>query len=177
MTKPQTHKCTCGAEIGPRKPEDERCYSNRKDQMTPERINTVIAEWCGEKLFVIRKPFRDPFGYYRKNAQGYTGNINEAWKVTAEVAAKYTTGPDYENEPDKVIAEPAPIPNYYSDLNACREAETKIAEKRYSDALMRVIQDELCCGAVEARYKTATATAPQRCEALLRTIGRWEEAK
>lgn len=152
--------------------------------MTPEQINTVIAEWCGEKLFVIRKPIHDPFGYYRKNAQGYTCNINEAWKVTAEVAAKYTTGPAYENEPDKVIAEPAPIPNYYGDMNAIHEAYMNLMEGQkyeYISHLLAVIHDVGSDYYNTIEWSLAVdlldSTAPQRCEALLRTIGKWEKSK
>lgn len=73
-------------------------------------------------------------------------------------------------------------PDFYHDLNAVHELVVAFkrsvndGDRRWSDALMRVCQDaEDCVGAVEARYKTADATAPQRCEALLRTLNLWED--
>lgn len=75
------------------------------------------------------------------------------------------------------IKECVGLPDYPNDLNAMHEAviAAKIPDKQWSDALMRVIQDETCCGAVEARYATANATARQRAEAFLRTVGGWKE--
>lgn len=144
--------------------------------MTPDKINKAIAEWMNLRLFVIHKPIHDPFGYYRENAHGYTSNINEAWKVTAEVAAKYTTGPAYENEPDKVIAEPAPIPNFYKDLNACREAVNKLSE------LERVEFIKLIAARPSREWLPLiileVVTDPELMSCyLLRTIGRWEEGE
>ena len=67
------------------------------------------------------------------------------------------------------------MPDYLYDLNAMREVEKLLPDRQWSDALMRVIQDTENCGAVEARYKTAKATAAQRAEAYLRTIGKWKD--
>ena len=74
------------------------------------------------------------------------------------------------------------IPNYYGDLNAIHEAEIRIQQFEnmmlYRDCLFRVVGLNPyvwahSCPAPEF-LRVATATAPQRCEALLRTIGRWE---
>lgn len=73
-------------------------------------------------------------------------------------------------------------PNYYADLNAVREAEVALPQERktmYIDYLLSVIHQ------VDAGYferiswedsvDLVLATAPQRCEALLRTWGLWKE--
>jgi hypothetical protein len=70
----------------------------------------------------------------------------------------------------------AGIPNYPFDLNAMHEAEELFYAK--SDTLegaerMRDYSKWLC---LIAKYPLH-ATATQRAEAFLRTIGKWEEAK
>ena len=65
------------------------------------------------------------------------------------------------------------VPDYCNDLNAMHEAEKKLTEKRlqtYLDFLADAPRDDV--------YQTWTgsvfATARQRAEAFLRTIGKWE---
>lgn len=61
------------------------------------------------------------------------------------------------------------IPDYLSDLNACHEMEkgmTSGQNQAYGLQLSRQ------CNRVDIWH----ATAAQRCEAFLRTIGKWEEA-
>lgn len=85
------------------------------------------------------------------------------------------------------------LPDYPSDLNAVHELEKKLIPRLkldlnrdfsktnaeiYSNMLMRIIQDRRCIkSAVEARYTTASAEATERCEALARLHGKWEEDK
>lgn len=85
--------------------------------MKPEKINIAIAELRGVNLFVIRKPIHAPSSYYRENACGYTMSLNEAWKVPEDVAKKYICGRP--TDPDRVIMEPAPPPDYLNDANEC----------------------------------------------------------
>jgi len=62
-------------------------------------------------------------------------------------------------------------PNYLNDLNAMHDAEkvlTREQEKEYAYQL------EAACCPTEYGWH---ATASQRAEALLRTIGKWNEAK
>lgn len=63
------------------------------------------------------------------------------------------------------------IPDYPTDLNACREFEIWLL-KNHPDlrAVYRRILIE-CVGS-DGRYWMATAA--QRCEAFLKTIGKWE---
>jgi len=63
------------------------------------------------------------------------------------------------------------VPNYPFDLNAMHEAEkvlTREQEKEYAYQL------EAACCPLEYGWH---ATASQRAEAFLRTIGKWKEAK
>lgn len=77
----------------------------------------------------------------------------------------WTKGGDVETRP----------PDYCHSLDACREFETEIDAKEWSDALLRVIQDKRSMlSAIDARYCTATATPIERCEAFLRMKGQWE---
>lgn len=67
------------------------------------------------------------------------------------------------------------IPNYAHDLNACHEAEKVLTEAQRS-----FYRRELCAavGGTRTNLKTfeqITATARQRCEALLRTLGKWRD--
>lgn len=91
--------------------------------------------------------------------------------------------PDYtmlglrrDQQPDE---DPASIPNYLSDLNAMHEAEGALypnTPNKYIDTLKEV------CGAVDPEngklsvWMIARATAAQRAEAFLRTIGKWKDA-
>ena len=65
----------------------------------------------------------------------------------------------------------AGIPDYLNDLNAMHEAEKVLTWKNqgdYAAALGR---------SYDGSFPHVTATASQRAEAFLRTIGKWEEAK
>lgn len=74
------------------------------------------------------------------------------------------------------------LPNYCTDLNAMHEAEKTLTiqqkENEYSDNLTQVViylKRGLTIGLVE--YLGIHATARQRAEAFLRTLGKWEERK
>ena len=104
----------------------------------------------------------------------------------------WTTGNSYgvpeKGKPFKIAAFPSLIedfhnhiyynlPNYSADLNAMHEAEKSITDprkmldyfnhlSRYNDPDAQSIQDS---------FNIITATALQRAEAYLRTIGKWKE--
>lgn len=62
-------------------------------------------------------------------------------------------------------------PNYCTDLNAMHEAENCLSlddRNHYIDALGTIYKGS---------WEFATATARQRAEAFLRTIGKWEKAQ
>lgn len=75
------------------------------------------------------------------------------------------------------------LPNYCHDLNAMQEAEKILVEQnRYGD-YMNALMAKVCSDADEPfNHDTETvwgcfhATARQRSEAFLRTIGKWKDA-
>jgi hypothetical protein len=66
----------------------------------------------------------------------------------------------------------AGIPDYLNDLNAMHEAEKVLVRLQWVSYLRRL--QTLCDESVSWPIH---ATASQRAEAFLRTIGKWEEAK
>lgn len=80
------------------------------------------------------------------------------------------------NEPG-VYCEP---PRYLTDLNAMHEAEKVFyadakQSERYADFLLDVFEmPSAFIGTARCAFLTAHATAAQRAEAFLRTIGKWE---
>lgn len=135
--------------------------------MTNEEQNIAVAEWLGPPKFVLKKRGL----YYRPDANGYTGNIRDAWMVTEDVADQHA----YSND-EPVTKHPAPIPDFGSDLNAMHEAEIKLrgcdydyynipeVHKRWNDYQISVCQNF-----------GISATASQRREALLRTLELWKD--
>ena len=62
-------------------------------------------------------------------------------------------------------------PNYLNDLNAMHEAE-KVLNEKQEDIMNSTLWDIM-----DGRKYLWHATASQRAEAFLRTIGKWKEAK
>lgn len=72
------------------------------------------------------------------------------------------------------------IPYYLNDLNAMHEAERTLLfseRKRFRGILQVVMVKEIGPGVLAAIEECVHATAAQRAEAFLRTIGKWEEGK
>lgn len=65
------------------------------------------------------------------------------------------------------------IPDYLNDLNACREFEIWLL-KNHPD--LRAVYRRILIECVGSDGLYWMATAPQRCEAFLRTIGKWVTA-
>ena len=61
------------------------------------------------------------------------------------------------------------LPDYLNDLNAMHEAE-----KIFDDAIYCRYINELCTLTINDNNSMYMATAKQRAEAYLRTIGKWE---
>lgn len=71
----------------------------------------------------------------------------------------------------------AETPDYLNDLNAMHEAEKTLAPikiRRYVGELWFTMCEDNVAGQME--IGTIHATARQRAEAFLRTIGKWEES-
>ena len=72
------------------------------------------------------------------------------------------------------------LPDYLNDLNAMHEAEKVLTDEQdleYSEALEQVVSARFGCSNAEDMRRLRSATAAQRAEAFLRTIGKWEEAE
>ena len=84
------------------------------------------------------------------------------WTDTPIVDGKYgqTDVPDY-------------VPDYLNDLNACNEMEQVLTSGERED--FKNILEVVCAGTTQ--WDRISATAAQRAEAFLRTIGKWEDAK
>lgn len=71
------------------------------------------------------------------------------------------------------------IPDYYNDLNACRGMISALKPDQRDEFAKHLtgFWDESFCGAgtLEWLFAATQFTAPQLCEAFLRTVGRWRE--
>ena len=73
-----------------------------------------------------------------------------------------------------------PLPDYLGDLNACHEMEKRFDYEQcesFSTTLADIVQAANCEKdyAFPRAFARIHATAPQRCEAFLRTLGLWEK--
>jgi hypothetical protein len=70
------------------------------------------------------------------------------------------------------------IPNYCTDLNAMHEAERHLGESSNMLDYTNELYDMACRAMKQnGKWNPYGATARQRAEAFLRTLGKWEEAK
>lgn len=120
--------------------------------MTPAEINAAIAEWMGWKEVVL-----EPLHY--SGAEGIPPNHP---RRAEDGGFNYWA-----------------VPNYHGDLNACREAWLHLDEQKqweFADELDGVIERAMPESDIYRRTAVSlNATAPQRTEALLRTLNLWKE--
>jgi len=73
------------------------------------------------------------------------------------------------------------LPDYCNDLNAMHEAEQTLKRmgQEYAQNLLEIVSRDAGIGAQYAHGSFAhlKATARQRAEAFLRTLGKWEETR
>lgn len=132
---------------------------SRMRAMTPEAQRIAIAEFCG------LNPYRWCFKYQHEegwdDSKLYTleAEAQNDWKLLYD-------GPTYATEIKKVVV----CPDYLNDLNAIQDAWGCLGweEKNECVEYLKEIVKEADC---EACFATAT----QRAEAVLRTIGKWVE--
>ena len=70
------------------------------------------------------------------------------------------------------------LPDYLNDLNAMHGAEKMLTDEQdleYSESLEQVIGARFNSNNGEDMRRLRSATAPQRAEAFLRTLGKWED--
>lgn len=132
--------------------------------MSDDEMRVAIAEWCGWKI--VPTP---------------------AWKPGEELFD--VTGPTGERHFAKnYIGIGRLTPDFLHDLNAMHEAEEKLANDEEGYKQWVVFLRHICYEALPPHLRTAWhdseyfgdwlcfhATARQRAEALLRTIGRWKD--
>ena len=73
-----------------------------------------------------------------------------------------------------------PVPSYTTDLNACYEMEKALTDEQdleYSESLEQVVGAHFNANNGEDMRRLRSATAAQRAEAFLRTLGKWEDDK
>lgn len=116
--------------------------------MTDEEINVAIAEACGWRN--VRE-------------------LDDIYPDGSVAAGIWRQGADPADSQERAI------PDYCNDLNAMHEAEKVLsAAQRYAN-LRNLSQDWRSWNDGTAYLAICYATARQRAEAFLRTIGKWKE--
>jgi hypothetical protein len=122
--------------------------------MSPEKQRRTILEACG---WTAKE---DKDGFWR--AVDPSGNMTYTLWVS------------------KMNVWSAGMPDVLEDLNAMHEAEKVLTDEQdleYSEALEQVVKGRFATANSEDMRRLRSATASQRAEAFLRTIGKWEEGK
>lgn len=117
--------------------------------MTPEAQRIAIAEACGWE----RQDFR-------------TYNGGTVWKKDRQLAALSVCRIDEEL---KITW----LPDYLNDLNAMHEAEKVLSDNQMAEYIGHIRR----ITRYSHDYWIVVATATQRAEAFLRTLGKWEDGK
>jgi hypothetical protein len=149
----------------------------KKTKPSAEEVNQAIAEELGWVWYRLPKSHYDTRNYRflaLPSIHEYEGQ-DPAWTVRADMTEKVCNWEYMQRE--------FHVPNYWGDLNACHEMEKWLDDKPmdtrslWYDYLGVVVgwngannQDDM---RFECFYLSARATAPQRCEAFLRTLGKW----
>lgn len=132
--------------------------------MTDDQINVAIAEACGTLRGHYCGHCREERDITNKNSAHQHGN-EMFW------FCNYCDGPLHQD-----------MPNYSHDLNAMHEAEKTLSDrqrKNFVNDLWIRVNPDLATQWDEASslafFDYINATAHQRAEAFLRTIGKWKE--
>lgn len=119
--------------------------------MSDEQINTAIAEACGWKRPDDTEVMK--------------------WKIG------WIDSEDWWMCPKGVLRLKYDIPDYLNDLNAMHSAEKMLTKHQWDEyeRVLRLVCDG-CSYYEGAGKELLNATAAQRAEAFLRTLGKWGEA-
>jgi hypothetical protein len=90
--------------------------------------------------------------------------MNQAIAKACDIVGKDKYGPIYKT-PDGWVVN---CPQFATDLNAMHDAEKTLTSMQLLDYIAFLF---------DATYEAVLATARQRAEAFLRTLGKWEEGK
>ena len=135
--------------------------------MKPEQQRIAIAEACGwtfEKKPRCNMLSKRP-AWHIISPEGKINCGIEIWHETRY--GKESNYAPFEGELVNYLNESG-VPDYLNDLNAMHEAE-----KIFNDALYCRYINELCDVTIKGNNSMYMATAAQRAEAFLRTIGKW----
>lgn len=138
--------------------------------MTDAEIRVCIAEACGWVWY--RHPSANTLQYphYRFLALPALHEYEQApqWMVRADGTEK-PCAVDY-------MAREFHIPDYSNDLNACHEME-RMLDDGQQDTFLITLRKLVDVGLDDFQrdFNGIHATARQRCEAFLRTIGKWKD--
>jgi hypothetical protein len=118
--------------------------------MTPEKQRIAIAEACG-------------WDYHNRHPIHGKQSI-KSW---------------YYRDSDITVSDKSSLPDYLNDLNAMHQAEKVLTphdNDRMTGWLLMLLGEENQA-AIRSFTAVRQATAAQRAEAFLRTIGKWEDDK
>jgi hypothetical protein len=97
------------------------------------------------------------------------------WEVAYDTL--YNITPDRNGDPE--IEPVAPLPDYVNNLNECSQFESLLDVdqlEKYYRYLDSVISGKTCFKISEANHLEVLKASPsQRCEAFLKTMGKWIE--
>jgi hypothetical protein len=138
--------------------------------MTNKEINIAIAEACGWLKFTQFTTYPKSWG--RTPARYHTPiwSLTSSTDMTEDECTKYGWHGDGHISIDH-------IPDYCNDLNAMHEAEKGLPENRktlFAFMLAQVLDTSPTLD-LNDQFLNIHATAIQRAEAFLKTIGKWEE--
>ena len=78
------------------------------------------------------------------------------------------------NDKGFFVTQHAKLPDYCNDLNAMHEAEKMLSKAQWEDFVQHLAND--WSSASDAWKDVCHATARQRAEAFLRTLGKWNQS-
>ena len=128
--------------------------------MSPNAQRIAIAKACG---WLQATEYNSLAGWHKMNN-----------KIVDEFFCKRLSVKDYDNGVSVIWRTTSELPNYLNDLNAMHYAESMLT-------VDQVINQAEWLGAsnnempIKSRVALLRATAAQRAEAFLRTIGKWED--
>jgi hypothetical protein len=141
--------------------------------MTPEAQRIAIAEACGWK-------------YWTCGNETLLLRPNDKWPSYPHWQARGMKEGD--GRPEKPLEDITGLPDYRTDLNAMHGAEKVLQNEGGMECVSRYkyseILFEMCGGSTgpdgenestETNFNLLHATAAQRAEAFLRTVGKWVE--
>jgi hypothetical protein len=124
--------------------------------MTLKSQQIAIAEACG---WLQKTEYNSLAGWHKMTNT-----------IVDEFFCKYTYDKDTKQCIGYVWKATSELPKYLTDLNAMHEAEKVLTDQQWDAYCFRF-------DSVGGAKFCAHATAAQRAEAFLRTIGKWEDAK